>query len=138
MATTFVLFITSPAYKELGPELEKRGASFANTDLPTGVVTSGGRQLTLSTSRARNVAAFDAASAGDGAVFRSRWISSRRCRIPLCTPRWLALDPWDAAPDAGRSLASPSAGSPRSSMKRHPSASGPHSGRRRFSAYVCT
>ena len=25
MATTFVLFITSPAYAELGPELEKRG-----------------------------------------------------------------------------------------------------------------
>jgi phytoene dehydrogenase-like protein len=69
MATTFVLFLTSPAYKELGPDLEKRGLAFANTDLPTGVVTPDGRHLTLSTSRTRNIAAFDAASRGDGAAF---------------------------------------------------------------------
>lgn len=69
MATTFVLFITSPAFAELGPELEKRGVTFANTDLPTGVVMPDGRYLLLSTSRTRNVAAFDAAGKGDGAAF---------------------------------------------------------------------
>ena len=31
MATTFVLFLTSPAFAELGPELEKRGLAFAHT-----------------------------------------------------------------------------------------------------------
>ena len=69
MATTCVLFLTSPAYKELGPDLEKRGVAFANTDLPTGVALPDRRQLTLSTSRARNIEAFDAASQGDGAAF---------------------------------------------------------------------
>ncbi|MEX2124840.1 MAG: NAD(P)/FAD-dependent oxidoreductase [Woeseia sp.] len=69
MATTFVLFVTSPAYKELGPDLETRGLAFANTDLPTGVVMPDGRQLTLSTNRTRNIAAFDAACQGDGAAF---------------------------------------------------------------------
>lgn len=69
MATTFVLFVTSPAYAELGPELEKRGVAFANTDLPTGVAMPDGRQVTLSTSRTRNVAALDAGLEGDGAAF---------------------------------------------------------------------
>jgi phytoene dehydrogenase-like protein len=69
MATTFVLFITSPAFAELGPELEKRGVTFANSDLPTGVVMPDGRHLLLSTSRARNVTAFDATGKGDGAAF---------------------------------------------------------------------
>ncbi len=36
MATTFVLFLTSPAYAELGPELEKRGLAFAHSPTPTG------------------------------------------------------------------------------------------------------
>ena len=35
MATTFVLFLLSPAFGVLGPELEKRGLRFAHPDLPT-------------------------------------------------------------------------------------------------------
>lgn len=68
MATTFVLFVTSPAYAELGPELEKRGVTFANSDLPTGVVTPDGSHLALGTDRARNIGAFDAVGDGDGAA----------------------------------------------------------------------
>ena len=47
MATTFVLFITSPAYAELGPELEKRGLAFAHTPTPTAVLLPDGRHAIL-------------------------------------------------------------------------------------------
>ncbi len=43
MATTFVLFVTSPAYAELGPELEKRGLVFAHSPTPTAVLLPDGR-----------------------------------------------------------------------------------------------
>jgi phytoene dehydrogenase-like protein len=69
MATTFVLFITSPAYAELGPELEKRGLAFAHTPTPTAVVLPDGRHAILSMDRKTNVAAFDQLAAGDGARF---------------------------------------------------------------------
>lgn len=69
MATTFVLFVTSPAFKALGPDLAARGLAFADTDTPTGVLLPDGRHLVLAKDRARNVAAFDAAAAGDGAAF---------------------------------------------------------------------
>ena len=69
MATTFVLFLTSPAYAELGPELEKRGLAFAHTPTPTAVLLPDGRHLVLATDRKANVAAFDKLAAGDGARF---------------------------------------------------------------------
>ena len=69
MATTFVLFVTSPAYAHLGPELQRRGLAFAETDVPTGVLRPDGQHLVLTRSRSANVAAFDAAAAGDGAAF---------------------------------------------------------------------
>ena len=69
MATTFVLFVTSPAYAALGPELEKRGLSFAQSDIPTGVLRPDGSHLVLTRSRDANRAAFEAAAAGDGAAF---------------------------------------------------------------------
>jgi phytoene dehydrogenase-like protein len=69
MATTFVLFITSPAYAALGPELEKRGLSFAHAQLPTGVLMPDGRHAVLAMDRKRNVEAFDALAAGDGKSF---------------------------------------------------------------------
>jgi phytoene dehydrogenase-like protein len=69
MATTFVLFITSPAFAELGPELEKRGLSFAHTPTPTAVMLPDGRHAVLTMDRKANVAAFDALAAGDGARF---------------------------------------------------------------------
>src|SRR6202451_3861322 len=69
MRTTFVLFITSPAYAELGPELEKRGLAFAHTPTPTAVLLPDGRHAILSMDRKTNVAAFDKLAAGDGARF---------------------------------------------------------------------
>src|SRR5438105_13275842 len=48
MATTFVLFITSPAFATLGPDLERRGLRFADADLPTGVLRPDGSHAVLS------------------------------------------------------------------------------------------
>ncbi len=69
MATTFVLFVTSPAYAELGPELEKRGLAFAHTPTPTAVLLPDGRHAVLAMDRKANVAAFDKLADGDGARF---------------------------------------------------------------------
>ena len=69
MATTFVLFLTSPAYAELGPELEKRGLAFAHTPTPTAVLLPDGRHTVLTMDRKANVVSFDKLAAGDGARF---------------------------------------------------------------------
>jgi phytoene dehydrogenase-like protein len=69
MATTFVLFITSPAFVELGPELEKRGLSFAHSPTPTAVLLPDGRHAILAMDRKRNVASFEQFAPGDGARF---------------------------------------------------------------------
>jgi phytoene dehydrogenase-like protein len=69
MATTMVLFLTSPAYGALGNDLEARGLEFAHSPLPTGVLMPDGRHAILSMDRKRNVAAFDAFASGDGQAF---------------------------------------------------------------------
>jgi phytoene dehydrogenase-like protein len=69
MATTFVLFLTSPAYAELGPELERRGLAFGHTPTPTAVLLPDGRHAVLATDRNANIAAFDKLAPGDGAHF---------------------------------------------------------------------
>lgn len=69
MATTMVLFLTSPAYAALGKDLEARGLEFAHADLPTGVVLADGRHAILSKDRKANIAAFDALAEGDGKSF---------------------------------------------------------------------
>src|SRR3984957_17788446 len=69
MATTLVLFLTSPAYGAFGKDLEARGFAVAHSDLPTGVLRPDGSHLLFSRDRARNVAAFDACAKGDGATF---------------------------------------------------------------------
>ncbi|MCB1379477.1 MAG: NAD(P)/FAD-dependent oxidoreductase [Alphaproteobacteria bacterium] len=66
MATTFVLFLLSPAYGLLGPELEKRGLQFVHPEIPTGVLRPNGTSLLLRRDRAANVAAFEALASGDG------------------------------------------------------------------------
>jgi phytoene dehydrogenase-like protein len=69
MATTLVLFLTSPAYGAIGPDLEKRGFAVAHSDLPTGVLRPDGSHVLFSRDRARNVATFEALAKGDGAAF---------------------------------------------------------------------
>jgi phytoene dehydrogenase-like protein len=69
MATTMVLFLTSPAYGALGKDLEARGLEFAHAALPTGVLRPDGSHAILSMDRARNLATFESLAAGDGAAF---------------------------------------------------------------------
>ncbi len=69
MATTFVLFITSPAFAALGPDLARHGLKFANSNTPTGVLLPDGRSLILSRDRATNIKAFAAAHPADGLAF---------------------------------------------------------------------
>jgi phytoene dehydrogenase-like protein len=69
MATTLVLFLTSPAYGAVGKDLEARGFRVAHSDLPTGVLRHDGSHLLFSRDRARNVAAFEACAKGDGEAF---------------------------------------------------------------------
>lgn len=66
MATTFVLFITSPAYAALGKDLARHGLEFCHAATPTGVLRPDGSHAVLSTDRAANIAAFNAIAAGDG------------------------------------------------------------------------
>ncbi len=66
MAATFVLFLTGPAHAELGEDLAKHGLEFCHSPHPTAVLRPDGSSLVLSMDRAENVAAFNAAGAGDG------------------------------------------------------------------------
>ncbi len=71
MAATFVLFVTSPAFAKLGPELASHGLEFAHTPHPTGVLLPDGRSLVLSTDRGANVARLNEVRAGDGDRYRA-------------------------------------------------------------------
>lgn len=65
------LFVTSPAYAELGDALHGAGLAYCNNSTPTGVLLPDGRHLILSTSREQNIAAFEALAPGDGAAYRA-------------------------------------------------------------------
>jgi phytoene dehydrogenase-like protein len=69
MATTFVLFLLSPAYGAIGKDLEARGLEFAHSDLPTGVLRPDGAHAIFTKSRDRNIAMLEALSPGDGAAY---------------------------------------------------------------------
>jgi hypothetical protein len=70
MATTFVLFITSPAYAALAADLGRHGLEFCNTKAPTGVLRPDGTHLIQRMDRQANIAAFAQSSdAGDGAQY---------------------------------------------------------------------
>ena len=66
MAATFVLFLTSPAFAELGGDLARHGLEFCHSPYPTAVVRSDGSHLVFSTDRKANAASFDLLSKGDG------------------------------------------------------------------------
>jgi phytoene dehydrogenase-like protein len=67
MAATWVLFVTGPAYRVLGNELERHGLEFCHSPHPTAVVRPDGSSLVLTMDRAANVAAWDRLAQGDGA-----------------------------------------------------------------------
>lgn len=66
MAATFVLFLTSPAFAELGEELASHGFELCHTPHPTGVLRPNGNATVLTTDRQANVAAFNGLAPGDG------------------------------------------------------------------------
>lgn len=66
MAATWVLFMTSPAGAALGPHLARHGFDYCHTPHPTAVIRPNGEALVLTTDRAQNITAFNAASPGDG------------------------------------------------------------------------
>jgi len=59
------LFVTGPAYAELGGELAAHGLQYLNTDLPTGVSLSDGRTAVLSRTMDANFAEIERLAAGD-------------------------------------------------------------------------
>jgi phytoene dehydrogenase-like protein len=60
------LFVTSPGYAELAPELHARGLEYVHAKAPTGVILPNGRSLIMQMSRAENIKALEAVTAGDG------------------------------------------------------------------------
>ncbi|GMO93362.1 phytoene desaturase family protein [Bradyrhizobium sp. TM239] len=105
MATTLVLFRTSPAYTILGRDLEERGFAFADSPLPTGVLRADGSSVLFAMDRKRNVATFESLAAGDGAAF-SREMDALGAHAPflfallggklwsLRTAKLVALEVW--------------------------------------------
>lgn len=72
LAATWVLFVTSPAFGELGEDLARHGLEFCHSEFATGVLRSDGSALVLSQDRAANIARFDAVQAGEGAAHRGQ------------------------------------------------------------------
>src|SRR6187402_2197271 len=56
MATTFVLFITGPAYGALAADLGRHGLEFCHTHTPTGVLRPDGSHAVLKMDRPANIA----------------------------------------------------------------------------------
>ncbi|MDB5666958.1 NAD(P)/FAD-dependent oxidoreductase [Cypionkella sp.] len=66
MATTFVLFMTSPAGAVLGPHLARHGFEYCHSPHPTAVLRPDGTALVLTMDRAKNIVSFNGLAAGDG------------------------------------------------------------------------
>jgi phytoene dehydrogenase-like protein len=66
MATTFVLFVTSPGYAALATDLGRHGLEFCHTDTPTGVLRPDGTHAVQRMDQKVNIAAFNAMQAGEG------------------------------------------------------------------------
>lgn len=69
MSSSYPLFVSSPAYADLGDDLQLGGLEFANTNLPTGVVLESGESLILSTDSDETRRRFEAVAPGDGDAF---------------------------------------------------------------------
>ncbi|WP_180898805.1 phytoene desaturase family protein [Martelella soudanensis] len=69
MATTMVLFLTSPAFAALGDDLAARGVEFCHSETPTGVLRPDGSHLIYAMDRNRNIDAFNDKADGDGQSF---------------------------------------------------------------------
>ncbi|MFK5977485.1 MAG: NAD(P)/FAD-dependent oxidoreductase [Rhizobiaceae bacterium] len=70
LATTFVLFTTSPAYRELADDLARHGLEFCQAKFPTGVLLPNGNSALITMDREENIAMFNKIAAGDGDAHR--------------------------------------------------------------------
>lgn len=70
LSTAHPLFVTSPGYAVLADALHGNGLEYTNNDSPTGVLLRDGRSLILTTSREKNVEAFESLATGDGAAYQ--------------------------------------------------------------------
>lgn len=68
-AAAHPLFVTSPAFAELGAELAANGLEYINTDVPTGVSLLDGRTAVFSRTAEANITELDRLANGDGAAF---------------------------------------------------------------------
>ncbi|NNL69687.1 MAG: NAD(P)/FAD-dependent oxidoreductase [Acidimicrobiia bacterium] len=71
LSSSYPLFTAGPGYEALGADLHAAGLEFANTDLPTAILTDDGRSLIMSTDAAETARRFNAVHDGDGAAFNS-------------------------------------------------------------------
>ncbi|MBS1895287.1 MAG: NAD(P)/FAD-dependent oxidoreductase [Actinobacteria bacterium] len=69
LSLVWLPFVTSPAFAELGGDLQRHGLEFANTDRPWGVLADGGRSLVMTTDHAANAARMDDLLEGEGAAW---------------------------------------------------------------------
>lgn len=82
LSTAHPLFMVGPAYATLGKALHEAGLEYCNTTQPTAVLLPDSRHLVLSTSREQNLAAFEAAHAGDGQAYATA-LNSVQAHAPL-------------------------------------------------------
>lgn len=125
LSTAHPLFLVGPAYAALGKALHAAGLEYCNTTLPTAVLLPDGRHLALSTSRERNIAAFEGAHGSDGMAYAAA-LDKMGAHAPLVfsllgnelwrlgTLRTVACEAWKQGPHAlasffGTSLAPASA-----------------------------
>ena len=75
LASWHPLFTGSAAYGELKDELDRRGVTYINTDLPTGTAFPDGSAAFITGSLEGNTAEFGRHAAGDGAAWESQFNS---------------------------------------------------------------
>ncbi len=71
MASWFPLFVTSPAYAQLGEDLRAYGAEFVSVEYPTASVLPNNEAFILTTDRKLNIAAMNERCQGDGDAYQA-------------------------------------------------------------------
>ena len=108
LASWHPLFTGSAAYAELKDELDRRGVTYVNTDLPTGAAFPDGSAAFITGSLEGNVAEFDRLAPGDGAAWERQFNAFMAQRRPR---RSGSSRPSSGRRPASRSAARRSAGS---------------------------
>jgi len=99
MATTLVLFLTSPAYGAIGKDLEARGFVVAQSDLPTDVLRPDGSHLSFSRDRRATSRLSRLSDQATASVFEGNGRDGRGCALPVFAARRPTLVVGDSAAD---------------------------------------